>query len=339
MVDVAECYDGWFRPSEVKPLPPVASKRTLTEAICEALIGRYTRTQLNSVLPEELGLRWNRDGDPPERDGTKRELITGYLADHSLEELASLARRLSTYADIYQPHQDLLASVVASYDRVDGVSGKTKNLIFASIGPKPDLVLRDAVNNDVEIVANSDSCLIYDQPLPDGGLTFNHLAAWWAAHPSCPPDLDSPGIARDLYQRLARSLASRPELLLFRTYYSRFNDDPDVIALLPQVYLHYDPRDQRTRRASATGAPLARQRMDFLMLFSDRRRVVIEVDGKQHYANGDTASPRLYSEMVAEDRRLKLAGYQVFRFGGYELQQPDAEAKLNKFFDEIHVRT
>lgn len=65
---------------------------------------------------------------------------------------------------------------------------------------------------------------------------------------------------------------------------------------------------------------LARQRMDFLLLFSDRQRMVSEVDGKQHYAHGDQASPVLYSEMVAEDR-LRLAGYEVYRFGGYELAQ------------------
>jgi hypothetical protein len=59
--------------------------------------------------------------------------------------------------------------------------------------------------------------------------------------------------------------------------------------------------------------------MDFLILFSSRHRVVLEVDRKQHYANGDTASPALYSEMVSEDRRLRLAGYEVYRFGGAEL--------------------
>jgi hypothetical protein len=59
--------------------------------------------------------------------------------------------------------------------------------------------------------------------------------------------------------------------------------------------------------------------MDFLILFSSRHRVVLEVEGKQHYANGDTASPALYSEMVSEDRRLRLAGYEVYRFGGAEL--------------------
>lgn len=335
---VADYFDGWFRPTEVSPLPVVASKRTLTTAICNALIQRYTRAELDSVLPEELRLDWRRAEAEPDQAETKRDLITGYIEDWSIAQLASLAQQLSTYAEIYQLNQEQLASLVKAYEQGDGVQGKTKNLIFASTGPKPDLVLRDAVSNDIEVVANGDTCLIYDQPLPAGGLKFSDLVAWWAAHPSCPPGLDNPGIARHLYQRLAASLASPPEALLFRTYYARFKDNPNVIALVPQVYLHYDPLDQRTRRASANGAPLARQRMDFLMLFSDRKRVVIEVDGKQHYAVGDTATPSLYSEMVAEDRRLKLAGYQVFRFGGYELGRPGAEAMLNEFFDEVHTR-
>jgi hypothetical protein len=46
-----------------------------------------------------------------------------------------------------------------------------KNLIFAADGPKPRIVLRDAINNDLEIVENAESCLIYDQPLADAGLT------------------------------------------------------------------------------------------------------------------------------------------------------------------------
>ena len=47
-----------------------------------------------------------------------------------------------------------------------GVSGAMKNLIFASTGEKPELIFRDAVNNDVEIVKNADKVLIYDRPLP-----------------------------------------------------------------------------------------------------------------------------------------------------------------------------
>jgi very-short-patch-repair endonuclease len=97
-------------------------------------------------------------------------------------------------------------------------------------------------------------------------------------------------------------------------------------ALLPQVYLHYDPltRKQRGGQPSA----LVRERMDFLLLLPRRVRVVIEVDGKQHYAEGDIASPELYSEMVAEDRRLRLQSYEVYRFGGYELMQPGAARML-----------
>ena len=75
--------------------------------------------------------------------------------------------------------------------------------------------------------------------------------------------------------------------------------------------------------------------MDFLLLFSSRQRVVFEVDGKQHYSEGDTASPAFYSEMVAEDRRLRLTGYDVYRFGGAELMKPDAKQMLAEFFNQL----
>jgi very-short-patch-repair endonuclease len=73
--------------------------------------------------------------------------------------------------------------------------------------------------------------------------------------------------------------------------------------------------------------------MDFLLLLSNRDRVVLEVDGKQHYANGDIASPQLYADMVSEDRKLRLLGYEVYRFGGYELFDPEkGKVILNDFF-------
>ena len=62
----------------------------------------------------------------------------------------------------------------------------------------------------------------------------------------------------------------------------------------------------RVRELEREVRELVRQRMDFLLLPSDRRRVVIEVDGKHHYtedAYTDAAkpSPRLYTEMAARD--------------------------------------
>jgi very-short-patch-repair endonuclease len=72
--------------------------------------------------------------------------------------------------------------------------------------------------------------------------------------------------------------------------------------------------------------------MDFLLLFSEAIRVVIEVDGVQHYSDNGRPSPALYAEMVAADRQLRLAGYEVFRFGGAELQGDAGKAIVVEFF-------
>lgn len=43
---------------------------------------------------------------------------------------------------------------------------------------------------------------------------------------------------------------------------------------------------------------------------------------QEHYADGEEASPQLYTGMTAEDRRLRLRGYEVYRLGGLEPSQP-----------------
>jgi very-short-patch-repair endonuclease len=74
--------------------------------------------------------------------------------------------------------------------------------------------------------------------------------------------------------------------------------------------------------------------MDFLMLFSNTKRVVIEIDGKQHYSEGDISSPKLYSEMVRLDRELRFLNYDVYRLGGYELTY-EMESTTLSFFDSL----
>lgn len=70
------------------------------------------------------------------------------------------------------------------------------------------------------------------------------------------------------------------------------------------------------------------------MLMRGRWRLVLECDGKQHYADDDGwASPRRYAEMVAADRELHLAGYEVVRFGGAEFQsQEQSMPMLRSYF-------
>ncbi len=53
---------------------------------------------------------------------------------------------------------------------------------------------------------------------------------------------------------------------------------------------------------------------------------------------GCSVNPTLYAEMVAEDRRLRLAGYEVYRFGGKELTGPYSAEIVSEFFDELHQR-
>jgi very-short-patch-repair endonuclease len=103
-------------------------------------------------------------------------------------------------------------------------------------------------------------------------------------------------------------------------------------ALLPQVYLHYDPAVVKTLRRRL---PLPRQRMDFLLLLPGRQRIVLEVDGKHHFSENDQPSIRVYADMVSADRELRLAGYEVYRFGANELVGNGAEASIADFFEKL----
>jgi len=212
-----------------------------------------------------------------------------------------------------------------------GVSGHCKNLIFAANGPKPKLVLADALNNDIRIVENSQYCLVYDRPLGFDGLRWPELVDWWS---ECFPCKDP---EKSLYRRLLASLGSEAEKRFFWFYFVILRDalKERLPAIIPQVYLHYDPY---TLRELPSGSALARQRMDFLLLLPYRQRVVIEIDGKHHYAEDDAASPKLYAEMVAEDRNLRLLGYEVYRFGGSELGESTARETVATFLNRLLKR-
>lgn len=216
-----------------------------------------------------------------------------------------------------------------------GVPHPIKNLIFAAKGPKPEIVLVDAVNNDIQLNGNP-NCLVYTESVPSSGLSWSDLVKWWAKRTNTDPM--SRETEKALYQRLHSSLDSPPERLLFDSYFKKFYSvmSQQLPALIPQIYLHYDPYTVRERNGQKQ---LPRQRMDFLLLLPNSQRVVIEVDGKQHYADQqDQASPRLYAEMVAEDRELKLRGYEVYRFGGYELQPKQGLQVVEDFFLQLFKR-
>lgn len=215
----------------------------------------------------------------------------------------------------------------------EGSAGRVKNIIFAS-SEKPDLRFRDAVSNDVEIVTNADKVLVYDRPIPIEGLRWRDLQQWWS---------ETQGIKNDdaakeaLYRRLRESLPdnSPPQTALFKGFYSAFPGSiPDLPALLPEVWLHWDPKTVAQRGQDA----LLRFRMDFLLLLPYGTRVVIEVDGMHHYASGERANPERYANIMAADRDLKLAGYHVFRFGASELMPTSNPDTAKAFFAALFKR-
>ena len=204
-----------------------------------------------------------------------------------------------------------------------------KNLIFASFA-KPDIRFASAVDNDIEIVGNADKVLVYDQPISGDGIRWRDLQAWWQYTRQIADDHEA---KRSLYQRLLRSLPSNspPQRNLFDLYHEIYGDSvPELPALLPEIWLHWDPKTVQERGRDA----LLRFRMDFLLLLPHRQRVVIEVDGSQHFTDG-----AVYATNMRGDRELQLSGYEVFRFGATELEDRErARTMLQHFFKDLFRR-
>lgn len=293
------------------------------------------------------------DIDPNDYEGTTRDrffeiitnadgltqatIISGILRKYPVSSFSEDSRDQKQI--LFDEFQSVIERLKSLNQRDFGVRGEIKNLIFAANGPKPKIVLTDATLNTLKIVENSECCLVYDRGLEKHGLKWGELVDWWR-------DINNLSNSsrteqrQSLYLRLKLSLAENEyEKLVLSTYYKGFFEEwnDSLPALIPQVYLHYDPY---TIAQLGGAAQLPRQRMDFLLLLPDRHHIVLEIDGKQHYADGEIASPKLYSEMVQEDRRLKLAGYEVYRFGGYELwfDKDQAERMLVDFFESLFLR-
>lgn len=208
-----------------------------------------------------------------------------------------------------------------------GVQGEVKNIIFAA-KYKPEIVFDDALNNDIRITKNENQCLIYNRPIPPTGVMWNDLVDWYAEEMNIDENREIVFIKR-LCECLdtsfkAQGAKSGPETWMLQAYYNLKKElGKDLPALIPQVYLYYDPQTLKQRGYKL----FEHQKMDFLMVFSHKDRVVIEIDGRQHYAEGNSASPRLYSEMVRAQREMTLFGYDVYRFGGYEFVGADSDEK------------
>lgn len=321
-------YQALSSTREYFSMLPIATPVDFRNAIADAIAVNEKSYDVPSICTS-LGLE---AGTPDEAFSSKRVYVRTRLVTKNLDDLANLGEQVLTR---YPNAEELLNLVNSLKSQGKGVAGGIKNLIFAANGPKPELIIIDALNNTVEIAKNEEHCLIYDLPISHSGLLWQDLVHWWSEKNG----LISSDKATEhhLYKRLLESLSSPPEKAFFKSYFKHFHAEltDQLPALIPQVYMHYDPKTLKELKGQKR---LVRQRMDFLLLLPNNERIVIEIDGVQHYSNSDkTANPKKYAEMVAEDRRLRLLGYEMYRFGGYELTNTD-EQESRLFLSQLFTK-
>lgn len=147
-----------------------------------------------------------------------------------------------------------------------------KNIIFAA-KYKPDIVLDDALSNEIKVV-NANGALIYDQGIPANGISWEMLANWYEL-------LDIDNTEKQMAHLFYDCLDSDPERLFYKAYISYLKSHGKHIpALIPQVYMYYDPKAKTQREWQI----FEHQKMDFMMIISPSQRIVFEIDGSQHYA-------------------------------------------------------
>ncbi len=180
---------------------------------------------------------------PPDANpwDSKRRYVINRLTGMPAAELAEMAR---TVAAEYDAHE---LAALAGPTGLHGPDGELKNLIFAAHGPKPRIVLRDAINNVIEIVEHADKCLVYDRRLDHAGLAWGELIAWWtetAPDPGATPHAACTGGCSRRSTALPSRLCSRP------TAFATGSRAPKQLpALIPQSTCTTTP----TRCASSPG--------------------------------------------------------------------------------------
>lgn len=270
-----------------------------------------------------------------------------YEWDEDLGERVNLQSRcveaINFYLQVcgYELRQAGVIGDKVEYELIEliGVKGSIQGIVFAAVG-KPDLIFTDFLNQDVEIPKNEEEYLYYDQKINTNGLKWGALKTWYENEHT---QFDTKFI--DRMWKSVEHCGSPIERKFFSAYLELVKELGDEVpALLPQVYMYYDSKVQRDRLKKI----FDHQCMDFLMIISEGRRIVVELDGIQHYAEDEElklsdrpypvhiASTSRYSSMVSAQRDMTLAGYEVYRFGGKELyDDEEAERIVKQFFKDL----
>ena len=207
----------------------------------------------------------------------------------------------------------------------NGIFNSPKYLYFGVSNPKPDITISNILDADLEVL-NKEEILIYDKEIGES-LLYGEFKKWWKEN-----------------QQIYKWYNAKKELNVREQKFSDFykkkigeeNMDKYPV-LLPQVYLHYDPKTQAQREKMKKESNIKFQRMDFLILY-EGKRVIIELDGESHYSkNNNTFNAEKYTNQLVYDRTMKFLGYDVFRISNEEIDSENYQTILNNFFDYLFV--
>ncbi|PHG74423.1 hypothetical protein [Bacillus wiedmannii] len=239
---------------------------------------------------------------------------------------------------------------------IDSIEAKKlEYIIFCTtkdcqINKKINLVMEDLTTGDFTIHnAKDDSYLVFNERIPAKGLTWKQLNTWWKNQS---PIHNKP---EDLIERMKEVCVWSEKKFL--DLYLNLYDDDDHPAILPQITIAYSPILSKSDLRNLEIDPKHRYTMDFMVIPNDKTKILIEIDGREHYSKLLTkilveidgkehystlknsvyiAAPELYAAQAKEDRELKVKGYTVFRFGGSEMmdgKEDTLQEEMKKIFD------
>ncbi|GAA1995352.1 hypothetical protein GCM10009718_36790 [Isoptericola halotolerans] len=213
----------------------------------------------------------------------------------------ALARRIVAELDLSDATLADLTALRSVYDRGGGVGSPAKNLIFAANGPKPELVLRDAVRNEIEFVRNGEYCLVYDRPIPADGLASCSLIEWWRERQGVAGSVSARDVGIDLHGRLRATLGGNlAERRVFDAYATRYKDEQfDAPALIPQA----SRRPRRGWNPPVSGLSTCSARHEMHGLHSFGPHLVPLSQRRLRLPTSDAPSPRCPDWTVNETPR------------------------------------
>ena len=184
--------------------------------------------------------------------------------------------------------------------------------IFYACQYKPELITQAD-----GFMADKKNCsLDYRGPFSHTGITWDNVLDYF---------MSKEITLWDLSDRYDKAIAPRCEKLFYEAYTKQFiNTGFEIsnceIALLPQVYVNWDPYTKEQR-----GYKLVNQRVDFLWYGPNHFPLIIEIDGPSHWEFPDE-----YCVQCRTDRDLMDLGFHIRRFTNDEILSWHNHGELEK---------